>query len=232
MPALDSYLDPRCTSATLDSCIARRAILEALRGELAGFHGTVLDIGCGYMPYRSLVLAPPSRATRYIGLDLEGGPYHNSPDLFWDGRSIPMSDAEVDGALATEVLEHCPDPEAVLREACRVLKPGGLLFITVPFLWPLHDVPHDEYRYTPFALDRHLAAAGFCDVQLKALGGWDASLAGMLALWVRGRPMPGRLRQLLSLFAVPVVRSLVRLDRPPAAFVENTMITGLAGTAR
>ena len=51
-------------------------------------------------------------------------------------------------------------------------------------LWPLHDVPYDECRYTPFAIKRHLRNAGFEQFRLKPLGGWDASLAQMIGLWI------------------------------------------------
>jgi SAM-dependent methyltransferase len=229
--SLDEFLDPRATPVTLDSFGVRRAILRALQAELPNLTGAVLDIGCGYMPYKSLLLAPPSRATRYIGLDLTASLYRSKPDLTWDGRNIPLPEAAVDCAVATEVLEHCSAPDVVLREILRVLKPGGRLFLTVPFLWPLHDVPYDEYRYTPFALERHLASAGFVGIRLQALGGWDASLAQMIGLWVRGRPMSRSRRRALSRLAVPVVRWLLRWDRLPESFTENVMITGLSGTA-
>ncbi len=225
----DEYVQPRLGPATLDIGGQRQSILRALVVRLADFEGTVLDIGCGYMPYRSLLLAPPSRAERYIGLDLPGTPY-GSPDLAWDGRSIPLAGNSINSALATEVLEHCTDPELLLREACRVLKPGGLVFFTGPFLWPLHDVPHDECRYTPFALARHLKTAGFGRVQIEALGGWDASLAQMIGLWVRRRPMSPRRRAILSRALTPIVRYFSAIDRTPRAFGESCMITGLAGT--
>ncbi len=224
------FLNPLCLPTTLDICIHRRAILSALRSQLENFSGTVLDIGCGYMPYKPLLLKPPSRAERYIGLDLKDNVYQK-PDLEWDGRIIPLEEGSVDCALATEVFEHCPDPEQVMQQACRVLKPSGLLFFTVPFLWPLHAVPHDEYRFTPFALERHLRNAGFAQVVLKALGGWDASLAQMIGLWVRRRPMSTHKRAILSRLALPAVRYLAGRDLPPQTFAENSMITGVAGTA-
>jgi len=74
-----------------------------------------------------------------------------------------------------------------MKEIWRVLKPGGILFFTVPFLWNLHEIPYDEYRYTPFALKRHLTQSGFNEIEIKAMGGWDAALAQMLGLWVRRR---------------------------------------------
>ncbi len=220
------FLNPLCLSTTLDNFIVRRAILDALCSHLRKLSGTVVDIGCGYMPYKSLVL---NHAERYIGLDLKESTY-SKPDLEWDGRTMPLDDNSIDCALAMEVLEHCPEPALVMREALRVLKPGGLLFLTVPFLWPLHSVPNDEYRYTPFALERYLRNSGFEQIKLKPLGGWDASLAQMVGLWVRHRPMSSRKRVILSRLALPVVRYLARRDQRPK-FSEMTMITGISGTA-
>jgi SAM-dependent methyltransferase len=224
------FLSPHCSPAMLDLYLVRKAILDALSAQLGDFSGTILDIGCGYMPYRSLVLAKPSRAEKYIGLDLKGNCYRK-PDLEWDGSTMPLEDNAIDCALATEVFEHCPHPERVMSEVHRVLKPGGFLFFTVPFLWPLHTVPNDEYRYTPFALERHLRSAGFGQIKLQALGGWDASLAQMLGLWVRRRPMSSRKRAILSQLASPLVRYLKSRDRAPEQFAESSMITGLSGTA-
>jgi SAM-dependent methyltransferase len=195
--------------------------------------GALLDVGCGWSPYRSVLLAPGTRITRYIGLDLESGLYKSQPDLTWDGRTIPLLDASIDSAIATEVLEHCPDPGRILGEISRVLRPGGLLFLTVPFLWPLHDSPYDEYRYTPFSLDRLLVSTGFADVRISAMGGWDAALATMIGLWVRRRPdLPPLLRRILQRAILPVYAWLLKSDRPPSDFSRSCMITGLSATAR
>lgn len=225
-----AYLSPRLTPDTLDNALIRRLIVEALKAEVGHMHGTVLDIGCGVMPYKPLILAPPSRAVTYIGLDLPDNGYAQ-PDLTWDGKTIPMDTQSVEIALATEVLEHCPDPLALLIEARRVLKPRGRLFVTTPFLWPLHCVPFDEYRYTPFALKRLLQEAGFIDVQVCALGGWDASLAQFIGLWVRRRPMAGWKRQWLAWLLLPLIKQLAKRDRPPEQFHESSMVLSLSATA-
>ena len=228
------YLSPCCRPSTLDSFGNRRLILGALRGSLPSFSGTVLDVGCGHKPYKGLLLSPPSRASNYIGLDLAANPY-SSPDLEWDGRKIPLADAAVDSVLLTEVLEHCPQPDEVLKEISRVLKPGGFLFLTVPFIWPIHTVPHDEYRYTPFALRRLLEQAGLAGAQIEATGGRHAVLALTLGLWVRRRPLTSRrhvvTKAALSLMLWPVIWLLLKLDRPPDEFEESAMLVGLSAAA-
>lgn len=232
--SLQPYLAPACRPWTLDSFGNRRLILAALRAKLPCFYGAVLDVGCGEKPYRQLLLSPPSRATSYVGLDLPGNPY-SIPDVTWNGSTIPLAAATVDCVLLTEVLEHCPEPLAILEEAYRVLKPGGFLFLTVPFIWPIHAIPHDEFRYTPFALERFLKLAGFRDAQLQATGGRDAVLAVTLGLWVRRRPLTSRvhilLRAMLSVLLMPMIWLLLRIDVCPEKFDESTMIVGLSAAA-
>jgi SAM-dependent methyltransferase len=230
---VDAYLSPACLPSTLDSFGNRRLLLRALTEALPGFRGRLLDVGCGHQPYRGLLLSAPSQATAYIGLDLPDNIYR-PPDLAWDGRRIPLHDASVDSALLTEVLEHCPDPPAVLEEVFRVLKPGAFLFLTVPFIWPIHTVPHDEYRYTPFALRRILENAGFPNPTIRATGGRHAVLACTLGLWVRRRALTSRVhvvtKALLSLLLWPVIWLLLKMDRRPEQFEESTMFVGLSAS--
>jgi SAM-dependent methyltransferase len=221
--------NPLAIYSTLDTSAKKRQLREALVEKIPLFHGTFLDVGCGRMPYKDVIMAPPGRVREYIGLDL-GSEKYGQPDLVWDGRNIPLAPQSVDCAMATEVLEHCPEPELLLREVVRVLKPGGTFFFTVPFLWPLHDAPYDEYRYTPFALRRHLVNSGFGNVQMKALGGWDASLGIMLGLWVRRSPMGKLRRRLLSILLAPVIGHLHRRDCAPPVDTDQTMLVGIAGT--
>src|SRR5262245_23879341 len=116
----DEFIDVRCAPSFLDKYVIRCGIVRAVKEVLPLLHGTVLDIGCGRRPYRQLVVSAPSAHVRYIGLDLPRASYGVRPDVFWDGQHIPLPNAAIHCALATEVFEHCPEPERLMREICRV----------------------------------------------------------------------------------------------------------------
>jgi len=232
---MSEFINVQINKTNLDTYPVRTSILKSLTYALKGFKGELLDVGCGKMPYRGFIMEN-SQVENYTGLDIETALVYDAgmkPDVTWDGVTMPMDSARFDCALATEVLEHCPEPETVLKEIYRVLKPDGILFFTVPFLWNLHEVPHDEYRYTPFALQRHLKNSGFVIVELKPTGGWHASMAQMLGLWVRRSPMPKKKRNLLSSLLLPVIKYLLKLDKPNnVTFKDGQMITGLYGIVK
>lgn len=225
----DRFIDPQLGIDTMAVYHARRSIYDALIRHRSRLTGELLDVGCGQSPYRAM-LCEDGTVTRYIGMDLPGTKYGDS-EVAWDGRTMPLADESVDSALVTEVLEHCPDPTAVMREARRVLRPAGSAVVTVPFLWPIHDAPYDEHRYTPFALKRILEDAGFVTVTIESLGGWHASMAQMMGLWVSRAPMSNGKRRWLSRLLLPIMRRLYRRDRRPDATATQVMHTGLLAIA-
>ena len=229
----DDFLDIPFNIENLDRYYIRTSIFKAVQGVLPDLRGNLLDIGCGRMPYKQYILENSS-VTQYVGLDIENALKYDAsvkPDFIWDGIKMPFEDRQFETAFGTEVLEHCPKPEMILSEVSRVLKPGGVFFFTVPFLWPLHEVPHDEFRYTPFALKRLLEETGFIDIEINATGGWHASMAQMLGLWVRRSPMAKK-RTMLSIVLKPVIHHLFKLEKYSAVkFTEGQMITDLSGIA-
>jgi SAM-dependent methyltransferase len=176
-----------------------------------------------------------SKVEEYIGIDIETALVYDDtikPDYTWEGKILPFNDNEFEAIIMTEVMEHVQEPKNVLTEANRVLKNGGHLFFTVPFLWPLHEVPHDEFRYTPFSMERFFQDAGFTNIQIHATGGWHASLAQFLGLWVRRSNLSSMKRFIFSHLLKPIIKVLIRLDKKPIAFSEGQMITGLYGTVQ
>ncbi len=228
----NNFINIPLTPENMDLYYMRSSIKKSIDEKLNIFKGTLLDLGCGEMPYKQYILSN-SKVEKYIGLDIENPTYQQNgkPDMFWDGRKIPLDDNTVDTVMATELFEHLPDIESVLKEINRVLKPGGLLFFTVPFLWPLHDAPHDEYRYTPFSLERHLKAADFTDISINALGGWNASLAQMIGLWVKRSGLNKEQTDFFTKDLFTFYNHLLQSDYTPQAFQDQIMTAGFSGTA-
>lgn len=232
------YTNIRLHPAYLDLYIVRKSLAEAVKHNVNNFKGRVLDVGCGIMPYKEIILGNTD-VTSYKGLDF-ANPVNEQyeiaqPDIFWDGITIPLPDNTVDTIIATEVFEHCPNVEGVMAEMVRVLDKGGLLFFTVPFFWYLHLSPHDEYRYTPYSLHRHLSNAGFTNISIKRLGGWDASLAQMLTIWYSNRPLSAVKKRFLFFMIKPLVKLLLKREKllkKSGEFADGEMLTGFYGLAR
>jgi SAM-dependent methyltransferase len=96
--------------------------------------GLLLDCGAGRRPtYYSNVV-------NYDIVD------YDSTDVVGVGEHLPFRDAAFDAVISIAVLEHVRDPFRCAAEISRVLKPGGRLFCSVPFMCPLHGYPHHYYN--------------------------------------------------------------------------------------
>jgi len=116
--------------------------------------GKILDLGCGILPYYSLYR---DHFAQTVACDYDiRGPI----DVQLDASNLPFSNASFDVILMSEVIEHVPNAEKALAEINRVLKPGGLLLITWPFNYMMHEIPHDYVRYTEFGMERLLDKTG------------------------------------------------------------------------
>ncbi len=137
---------------------ARRGLLAGLREFWPQLTGDVLDVGCGRQPYREFI-----PAARYVGLEVDTPRTRASfsADAYYDGRTLPFPDASFDAVLCSQVFEHVFAPAEFLAEIRRVLRPGGRLLLTVPFVWDEHEQPHDFARYSSFGLRALLEQAGF-----------------------------------------------------------------------
>ena len=161
-------------------------VAEQARTLAAG--ARVLDVGAGASPYRELF-----EAQVYTSTDHEASPHGAAVDIVTAGDSIPVADASFDAVLCTQVLEHVPDPLAVLRELNRVLVPAGRLIATVPFAWEEHERPHDFYRYTRYGIAHLLAEAGFDELDIRPRTDCFTTLAQLVrnAAWVMGSDADG-----------------------------------------
>ena len=147
-------------------------IATPLRPALAAMPpGEILDVGAGRSPWRDWLPAD----CLYVGLDIQnagdfGMPPPSSDIHYYDGHLMPFADASFDGAFCIEVLEHAADPDELLREAARVLKPGAVLLLTTPWSARRHHIPYDFHRFTRERLAIMLATHGFKDVAVQERG--------------------------------------------------------------
>ena len=105
-------------------------------------------------------------------------------DVQADCRQLPFAGSSFDAVICAEVLEHVSEPPEVLRETSRILRPGGTLLATVPFLFPVHADPHDFGRYTDHYWSCVLNGSGFEDVIIERQGLFFSVLANFFKLYV------------------------------------------------
>lgn len=137
----------------------RLALLRGIKKHALKLSGHLMDFGCGRKPYRSLF-----QVSSYTGVDIEvsGHDHHKEEiDVYYDGKSLPFPDQNFDSIFSSETFEHVFNLEEMVPELFRVLKPGGQMLITVPFVWDEHEVPYDYGRYSSFGIRHLLIKNGF-----------------------------------------------------------------------
>ena len=200
-------LDERQNLGTL---ISQEIILDELQDFLARHYpvgadsaapgGSVLDLGAGSKPYAPLY---DSHFTLSTAVDVEHSPHDTSGvDQIAPADRLPFEDGSFDCVICTEVLEHCREPRAVMAEIARVLNPRGRAFLTTPFFVPLHELPHDYYRFTPSALEDLAAGAGLRVASIIPRGGYLAVVLRLLQM-----PITKSWQKLARILRVPVYKA-------------------------
>jgi SAM-dependent methyltransferase len=169
-----------------------RAVAAALKNLDMGTP-VVVDVGCGERPYASLF-----GTAQLIGVDrsIDGA----APDVIADASALPLADACADMVFCAQVIEHVPEPHRLVAECHRLLASGGWLVMSGPFWWPLHEEPHDYFRFTHHGFDSLLRRVGFEEISVQP----DSGSLTQLAL---------ALIELLPRWALPLV-PIVNLVTP------------------
>ncbi len=99
----------------------------------------LFDLGCGRKPYHDLI---SQYYQKHIGLEYPSPNHHDdNADIYGSAYHTAIKDQTVDTVFTAAVLEHLENPSEALKEAHRILKKDGLLIITAPLFWHLHDLP-------------------------------------------------------------------------------------------
>ena len=159
LAALGDAVPPsRVTQALADDYIPRLA------------PGSVIDLGCGagdsVVQFRNV-----NPSVRWVGVDVERSPEvasrrrTDAEFVTFDGVHLPFEDGSFDAVYCKQVLEHVREPEPLLAEVARVLRPGGLLAGSTSQLEPFHSF--STWNYTPYGLKLLLEEAGLEVVEMR-----------------------------------------------------------------
>ncbi|MBI4709170.1 MAG: class I SAM-dependent methyltransferase [Candidatus Portnoybacteria bacterium] len=152
--------------------LIKRLMMKFIISQVKGVEFDVaIDLGAGRAPYRKFI-----RCRKYIAIDK--GSSNNLENFIQAdlGQGIPLEDNFADLVLATELLEHIKKPEFLLREVNRILKQGGRLILTTPFVWPLHEEPNDFWRFTKYGLGNLLKESGFVNIKIEPSNNFSVTI--------------------------------------------------------
>ncbi len=129
----------------------------------------VLDVGSG----------PERLGAEFTNIDAFPFP---EVDIVADAKALPFKDSSVDGLVSESLLEHVPDARIVANEMVRVLKSGGFLYASAPFIHPFHASPDDFGRWTLSGLQELFKDLEIVEKGVRS-GPWSAFLM-FLAYWL------------------------------------------------
>ena len=139
----------------------------------------------------------------------------SAPDYLCNIESIPVNDCTYDIAVLSEVVEHLEDPNLVLKEAYRILKEKGLLYICTPFIYHIHGDPQDFARYTDCWYRNNLERLGFKVLKIEKQGLFFSVLANMLRLYLYELYRSGTRNlavRFLNKYQYHITKKIIRLD--------------------
>jgi len=171
--------------------------------------GRWLDVGAGSGVHREIFR---HKAGTYVAIDPAPRGRGVLPGV---GEALPFQAGSFDAAVVSEVLEHVEQPERVLAEVKRVLRPGGTLLVTVPFVFYEHEAPRDFSRLTRYGLRGVLERSGFEVLEVQPVCGIVAvtGIAGSMALLGTLGRLPGMWEPSLRLNELWMRAVVLPLDR-------------------
>lgn len=160
--------------------LVRRALARQLRREIdltlrPRAPVDVLDLGCGEKPYEPLFNGISSR---YVGVDVAPGP---RVDRVAPAEKLPFEEGSFDCVICTQMLEHVEDPDAVVREVHRILRPEGVALVSTHGVIRYHPCPEDYWRWTHTGLALLFSRHGdWASLKVMSNGGTATGFAYLL----------------------------------------------------
>jgi SAM-dependent methyltransferase len=211
----------------MSKVLSRKGLYEFLSKEYAAIPqgADVLSIGAGGEIDQLLQEFAKRIGFRVVSFDIDES---RGPDIIGDICSYNFDRTQFDVVVMSEVLEHLHSPHLGLKNIHGILKKGGTLILSTPFILPMHDRPHDYFRFTRYGLEFLLK--DFRRVQVEERNSYFEAID---VLWVRLLQTNSRPSRLLCLVIIPLI---FYLKRPLTALLTrlirtDAMTTGYVVTA-
>lgn len=170
------------------------------------FYDTILDYGCGNAPYENLF-----KCDNYIKADVVQNK-SNSVNILLDANNVEFLDIandSVDIILCMDVLEHSGNADFILSEFYRILKPKGVVLISLPFMYREHEMPNDLFRYTSTCIRNLAINSSFQIVDIKKIGSFHYVI---FSLWFESIIKHGEI--IKASFMKRLTRKVIKLFLP------------------
>ena len=159
------------------------SIVKYLKPALRSLSGNLLDVGTGESPWKYWL---PANVV-FKGLDIYSSSKFGMKScrddvVYYDGVSFPFVNSTFDCVLCIEVLEHAENPDFLISEISRVIKPGGKLLLTAPWSARLHHLPYDYQRFSKNKIFSILSKNGFNDIEITERSSDIGSIANKLTV--------------------------------------------------
>ncbi len=172
------------------------------------FKGRILDIGCGNKPYQDLF-----KPAIYKGIDFKKFSSNsefsiNKPDYYFRAPylstfKLPFVSTYFDSVVSFQVLEHHPEVVTFIREAVRVTKKHGLIIISFPFIWGLHEEPNDYQRLTHYSIIRQFKKNKCKMIKIKTQGSIASTNMMLLMDYLIELSHKGKIHYIIALLLYP-----------------------------
>jgi len=205
----------RSTVVRLSKMLSRQGLYPFLKENLTHLPegAEVLNVGAGGEVAAALVADGGRRPFKVTSLDIDPG---RGPDIIGDVTEFDFGDKRFDAVVMCEVLEHVREPSRAIANIHNFLRRGGVLILSTPFIFPLHDQPHDYYRFTRHGLEWLLR--DFSEVTIAPRNTWAEAIN---VLWVRLVKEKNPVCRLLA----PLIVALALVFAPVAMIVGRLIRT-------
>ncbi len=157
---------------------ARKGLLKYIRENRKYIGGKCLDFGCGIKPYQQLF-----STEEYVGVEIESE-IKDPGVVYYDGKTLPFENDTFDSILCSQVFEHIPNLDEIITEIHRILKPGGYVLLTAPFVYPEHLKPFDFRRFTQNGIQMFMESHGFSILKCHKSGNFSEAIAQMQNVFI------------------------------------------------